>query len=138
MIRITRIVGICGTRDTCVNGRLVRGYPDPTPIRNLIRSLPQDHTCMVVSGGASGVDTAAFYIAVSLKMPHATIPYYSDLGRKGGFARNETLVDFVHELYAFWDLRSPGTRHAIQIAKQAGKLRGVYGSTGELVETFDI
>ena len=137
MIRITRIVGICGTRDTCVSGRLVPGYPSNI-VRHFVRFLPQDHTCMVVTGGALGVDLVATSQAKALKMPDAVIPYYSDLGRKGGFARNETLVDFVHELWAFWDLRSPGTRHAIQIAKQAGKLRDVYGPTGELVETFDI
>lgn len=138
MIRIIRIVGICGTRDTYVGGRLVHGYPCPQAIWSLMRSLPADHSCMIVSGGAAGVDTFAISIATRLGLARAVIPYYSDLGRRGGFARNETLVDFVHELYAFWDLKSPGTRHAIQIAKQAGKLRGVYGPTGEIVETFDI
>lgn len=130
MIKISRIIGISGTRDS----HEVIGYPRVDVIRKLIRSFPQDHSCMIVAGGASGVDTVAISCARDLGMAHAIIPYYRDLAHRGGFARNETLVDFVSELYCFWNFSSPGTRNAIGLARKAGKLREVYNLTGESVE----
>lgn len=133
MIRITLIVGICGTR------RLEdKSWCNPLSIAcvSFIHSLPQDHTCMVVSGGAPGIDTIATDTQRSLKMPYAVIPYFSELGPKGGFDRNDTLVDFVHEVYAFWNLVSRGTKDTIYKAHEQGKLRDVYGPTGEIVELF--
>lgn len=130
MIKINRIVGISGCRSS--------GYPKPWVIYSFVQSLPQDHTCMVVTGGTTGVDHIAIQAARSLGMPYMVIPYYSELGSSGGKARNETLVDFVHELYAFWNLTSPGTKHAIEIARKCGKLRDVYGPTGEILDMISI
>lgn len=129
MIHITRIVGVCGSRDITFSAL-------EWACIKFIRSLPQDHTCIIVTGGAPGIDTIAIDTQRALKMPYAVIPYFSNLGPKGGFARNSTLVDFVHEVYAFWNLVSRGTKDTIHKAHAQGKLRDVYGPTGEIVELF--
>jgi len=54
---ITTIIGISGTRDTYVNGRLVAGYP-VSHVYGFVRSLPLRAT-LLVTGGAIGVDAAA-------------------------------------------------------------------------------
>jgi len=70
----------------------------------------------------------------SLGMATAMIPYFKELGKRGGFARNEVLVDFVHSLVAFWDGKSPGTAHVIDLARKQGKLMAVYDSAGMRIE----
>lgn len=130
MIKITRIVGISGTR----NSHGVIGYSRVDIVRGFVRSLPQDHSCMVVAGGASGVDTVAIDCAKDRGLAYAVIPYYRDMARRGGLARNITLVDFIDELWCFWDLISPGTRHAALTAKKMNKLKEVFGPTGESIE----
>lgn len=131
---ITRVVGIGGTRNSLVDGKFQVGYPKTQVIKNFVSSLPQDHTCMVVSGGASGVDTVVIETAIQLKMPYAVIPYAERLGPFGGKFRNILLDNFVYEFYAFWNLASRGTKHAIQLAQSSGKLRNVYGPDGEILD----
>lgn len=128
-IRITRIVGICGSREI---GLTSLEYC----VSRFVRSLPQDHTCMLVTGGAPGIDRIAIEQQEALCMPYAVIPYFSDYGPKGGFERNATLVDFVHEMYAFWNLVSRGTKDTIRLAHKCNKLKDVYGPSGEIVELF--
>lgn len=115
-----------------VGGRLISSYPVAYVYR-FVRSLPL-RSVMLVTGGASGVDQAAERMAKSLGMATATIPYFKEEGKRGGFSRNEVLVDFVHYLVAFWDGKSHGTKHAIDLAKAQGKLRAVYGPAGLEIE----
>ena len=125
---ITDIIGISGSRVD---------YPI-APIYRYIRTLqPRKRSILIVQGGAAGVDHNAKRYAQSLGFAVATIPYFHEYGNRGGYIRNEVLVDFVHRLVAFWDLESRGTKHAIDIAKAQGKLELVYGPKGEAVNVKD-
>ncbi len=116
-----RMVGIVGSQH----------YPLLHLVRRFVaRDLPHDWSIMIVSGGAIGVDTVAVEAAKSSNIPYTVFPFRRSLGRSGGMVRNSVLVNFCHDIYAFWDMVSPGTLDTISKAKKAGKLRKVFGPTG--------
>lgn len=108
---ITDIIGISGTRTIISEGYTIACYP-PIHVRTFVRSLPL-RTVLLVTGGAPGVDQVAEEEARKRGMATATIPYYSEFGKSGGFIRNVELVDFIHRLVAFWNLKSGGTKHRV-------------------------
>jgi len=79
-------------------------------------------TDTIVSGGAKGADSlAARYAAendVNLKMFPAEWEKY---GRSAGYKRNVQIVDESDSVIAFWDGKSKGTEHSINIAKKQRK-----------------
>lgn len=94
-----------------------------------VQSLPLD--TVVVSGGASGVDCAAFVEANrrGLKIEEHK-PDWRRHGRAAGFIRNHAIVNAADEVVAFWDGRSKGTRHSINLAREAGKKVTVFTEQG--------
>gem|GEM_PF-413530 len=50
-------------------------------------------------------------------------------GRSAGFLRNRRIVAAADEVVAFWDGRSKGTRHAVELARTSGKVVYVHGPT---------
>lgn len=75
----------------------------------------------VVSGGAKGADALGEKYAVdsnmSLKEFHADWDRY---GKSAGYRRNVEMAEYADALIAFWDGRSKGTKHMIDIAKSKG------------------
>lgn len=47
-------------------------------------------------------------------------------GKSAGFKRNVHIIDDSDEVIAFWDGKSRGTRHSINLAKTAKKPVHVY------------
>ncbi len=81
-----------------------------------------DYMCIVVSGGARGIDTLAREAAESTGCYYEEfLPDWKTYGKKAGFLRNQTIVDSCDELHAWWDGKSRGTAHSIELAKKAGK-----------------
>lgn len=129
---ISRIIGITGSRTD---------YPFG-PVFSFIRSLPRDHTCLVISGGARGVDSFADNACSSYNIPFCRIPYLSSSGRSGGMERNVILIDFVEshyrpnfvdvEIRAFWNRlpSSRGTKHAMDYAYSKSLLSSVLDPEG--------
>lgn len=81
------------------------------------------HKCSkIVSGGAQGADALAKKYAVENGIAYQEfLPNWNQLGKSAGFIRNKQIVDASDELVAFWDNKSPGTKHSIDIAETAGK-----------------
>ena len=75
----------------------------------------------VVSGMARGVDRTSHDIAVAAGIKVYPFPADWDRhGRSAGYKRNEQMAKNARYLLAFWDGRSRGTKHMIDIATEAG------------------
>lgn len=76
----------------------------------------------MVSGGAWGVDTVAEQEARSLLIPVQVYkPHYDRFGSRAPLVRNEEIVNDCDRLVAFWDGKSTGTMHTVNLARKAGK-----------------
>lgn len=81
----------------------------------------KDISC-IVSGGAGGADTLAEIYAKNKGIP--TIIYNPDwnkYGKSAGFKRNELIIKTADEVVAFWDGKSKGTKHSIDLANMQNK-----------------
>ncbi len=75
----------------------------------------------VVSGGATGADFIGKYLADNIwNIP--TIIHYPDwdhYGKRAGFLRNKLIVRDSNIIFAFWDYKSKGTEHTINLVNRA-------------------
>lgn len=79
----------------------------------------------IISGTAKGADTLGEIFADRNGLSLVKIPAKWDLyGKRAGYLRNEEMANYASEgkgiLLAFWDGKSHGTKHMIQIAKRKG------------------
>jgi len=73
----------------------------------------------VVHGGARGVDTYAHLIAKRLGFKIKVVyPDWKKYGKKAGYIRNLLMVKVAHYVIVFWDGKSKGAKHTIDIAKR--------------------
>lgn len=80
-----------------------------------------------ISGMARGADTLGEQFASSHGYDVVRFPAdWDGLGRKAGYIRNAEMAKYASEegsiglLFAFWDGKSRGTMHMINLAKQHG------------------
>lgn len=107
-----------------------REYPDEQAVREDVRSL---HPGSVVAVGAwwsygklkptRGVDEWAADEANRMGLTVCLIAGSEVHGKAAGLIRNPVIVQIGDEVKAFWDGQSKGTKHTMDIAKKAGKLR---------------
>lgn len=84
--------------------------------------LDAGHIECVISGGARGADTIGIDWAVLKGIPYTVhLPMWDIYGRRAGFIRNHNIIRDCDTLVAFWDGKSAGTRHSIDIAKNMSK-----------------
>lgn len=88
---------------------------------DLSQFLPRN-CCLIVSGGARGVDTIAEQYAKDHGIKTLIIrPDYERYGRSAPIRRNDIIVDNADLVLAFWDGESHGTKYTIDYAKKTGK-----------------
>jgi len=76
----------------------------------------------IISGGASGADAMGEKFAHIYQVPITVFrPKWNELGKSAGFIRNKQIVDACDMVLAFWDGNSKGTKHTIDLAKEAKK-----------------
>lgn len=69
----------------------------------------------VICGMAKGPDLFGKEWAESRNIPVKEFPaHWEQWPHKAGFMRNLVMADYADELIAFWDGKSPGTRHMVQ------------------------
>lgn len=104
-------VAIVGSRDFCSKNLVER----------FVYLLPKEWT--IISGGARGVDSWAEETA-NHHSRHTVIhrPNWKKFGKAAGFIRNNTIIRDSDVVVAFWDGKSKGTRHSIQLAKNLNKI----------------
>lgn len=75
----------------------------------------------LVSGGANGADTLAIDYGAMRHIPINV--YYADWdahGKRAGYLRNEEMSRNATHCIAFWNGRSRGTSHMINLTRAAG------------------
>lgn len=114
-----RRIAIVGSRD----------YPAADLVRAYVEQLPRDS--VVISGGATGVDSWAVEVAQTCGLPVEVFPAdWARLGRKAGPLRNGQIVAAADRVVAFWNGRSRGTLNTIVQGVRAGRHVIVYGPDG--------
>lgn len=103
------IVGIIGSRE----------FNDYDYLRKIALSVDID---TIVSGGARGADSLAARYAADSNIPLIEYKPNWDLhGKSAGYIRNKLIVEKSDLIIAFWDDKSRGTKHSIDIATKSQK-----------------
>ena len=77
---------------------------------------------LIVSGGARGADTMGEQYARERNIPTKIfLPDWERFGKSAGFKRNVQIIEAADMVVAFWDGKSAGTKHSIELAKRSGK-----------------
>ena len=84
---------------------------------DLDRFINPNHIETLILGGANGVDTLAENWAKRHDVDYMIFyPEWAIYGKSAGIRRNEAMIDICDVLISFWDMKSPGTKHAIDYA----------------------
>ena len=76
----------------------------------------------IVSGGAKGADSLGEKFADEFNFYKQIYRANWDLyGKQAGFIRNISIIENADIVFAFWDGKSKGTQHSINLAKQKNK-----------------
>jgi hypothetical protein len=76
-------------------------------------------TFEVVSGTARGADSLGERYAEDNGLPiKRFIPDWDKLGKAAGYRRNEDMAKYADGCIVFWDGKSKGTEHMINLAKK--------------------
>ena len=114
MMNLLNKVIIAGGRDFN-NYALLQEYVD-----KFLSTYPSD-SIEIVSGNARGADKLGERYAKEHNLPVKLFPANWDkYGKRAGYLRNQEMTDYANMLIAFWDRKSKGTNHMINIAKKAG------------------
>lgn len=80
---------------------------------------PNSEEIEIVSGNARGADKLGERYAKERNLPVKLFPANWDkYGKRAGYLRNQEMADYADVLIAFWDEKSKGTKHMIDIAKK--------------------
>ena len=86
---------------------------------NILAQKRNTHQIVVISGTARGADTLGELYAQERGYELRRFPAdWDGLGNRAGYVRNCQMADNANALIAFWDGKSPGTRHMIEIAHE--------------------
>ena len=90
---------------------------------DICESIPdfKEHQITIVSGMAKGADTLAIRYADERNLTKVLFPAnWKKYPLIAGFLRNEDMLSIATHLIAFWDNKSSGTKHMIEIAQKKG------------------
>lgn len=77
---------------------------------------------LIISGGASGIDTIAEKFADKNKISKLIVrPRYDLYGKAAPLKRNEMMVDIADQILIVWDGKSKGTKYTAEYAKKKAK-----------------
>jgi len=90
--------------------------------------LSQQNEIEIVSGTANGTDKLGEKFATDNGFPIKKFPANWDkFGKSAGYRRNAEMAEYADALIAFWDKKSRGTQHMINLAKRANlKIRIIH------------
>jgi hypothetical protein len=75
----------------------------------------------VVCGKARGADTLGEHWAIWNSLPVKYFPAdWEKYGKRAGYLRNKEMAEYADSLLAFWDGKSRGTKHMIDLATELG------------------
>jgi len=87
--------------------------------RKADKILSRQSEIEIVSGAARGADKLGERYALERGYPVKRFPAdWGTYGKRAGYIRNEEMGEYADALIAFWDGRSRGTKHMIDIAEK--------------------
>ncbi|MBO5213703.1 MAG: hypothetical protein J6B86_02905 [Clostridia bacterium] len=88
---------------------------------NLSEFVPKE-TELIISGGASGIDSLAESFADQQRISKLILrPKYDQYGRSAPLKRNEQMVNLADEILVIWDGQSRGAKYTIDYVKKMKK-----------------
>jgi len=88
----------------------------------LLEKQRETHNITIISGGARGADTLGEKYA---QLHHFKVikmkADWKKHGKSAGFVRNNEMLKITQGVVCFWDKRSKGTKHMIDITTEANK-----------------
>jgi len=99
-----------------------RGFNDYQTLKEYCQKILRDQEEVeIVSGTARGADELGEKFAKESKCPIKRFPANWDkYGKSAGYKRNAEMAQYADGLIAFWDGKSRGTKHMIDLAERAG------------------
>jgi len=99
-------------------GRDFSDYDNLCQVCNKI--LSEQTNIEIVSGVASGADKLGERFAFDNGYPIKQFPAdWDKFGKSAGYKRNAEMAEYADALIAFWDGKSKGTKHMIDLANDA-------------------
>lgn len=93
----------------------------------------------IVSGAARGADRLGEQFAIKYGLKLTKFPAdWDKYGKSAGYRRNAEMAKYADVLFAFWDGKSKGTQHMINLAKDANlDVHIIYTNTASNIMTAD-
>ena len=97
-----------------------RNFNDYNKLRNSCDKILSNQTEIeIVSGTANGADKLGERYATDNNYKLSVFPAEWDkYGKSAGYKRNQQMAEYSDSLIAFWDGKSKGTKHMIDIARK--------------------
>lgn len=97
-----------------------RGFTSYETLRTKLNQLGlEDKQLTVISGCAKGADQLGEQWAHEFGKQLIKMPAdWDQFGKSAGYKRNEEMAKIATHLVAFWDGKSPGTKHMIDLAEK--------------------
>ncbi len=88
-----------------------------------LREKRKGYNIIIISGGARGADALGEKYAQDEGFSLEVFPAnWNKFGKSAGFRRNEQMAEVADALIAFWDGKSHGTKHMIEIMENKNLL----------------
>jgi hypothetical protein len=96
-----------------------RDFSDYDYLRFVMELYGLDQDVCIISGGARGADRLGERFAKENDLPLTIFPAdWTTHGKRAGYLRNEQMAQHADMVVAFWDGKSKGTKHMIDIMKK--------------------
>lgn len=98
-----------------------RGFNDYKLLKDTLDYLLQNKLpdVLIVSGTARGADTLGEKYAVEKGIDFVEFPAnWDEFGKSAGYRRNAEMADYSDACIVFWDGKSRGTKHMIDLAEK--------------------
>ena len=97
-----------------------RDFADYKLLKSKCDLLLQNHKRIeIVSGCANGADSLGERYASEHNYPIKQFrANWSELGKAAGYIRNEVMAEYADAVICFWDGKSKGTEHMINLANK--------------------
>lgn len=101
-----------------------RDFNDVELMRSELNSFVKElgtKSIEVVSGGARGADHLGEHYAKHYNQACSVFPAdWKQYGKRAGYIRNAEMAKYAEACIVFWDGKSKGTKHMIDLAKRYG------------------
>ena len=88
-------------------------------VNKILQEKKVTHKIVIISGCARGADTLGLRYASENAFDVEKYPAdWDKYGKKAGYVRNVEMAENANALIAFWDGKSKGTKHMIDIATE--------------------